>query len=75
MQLRVCKLEKFAPKVGKFCNKGFGFVRLNGRLEMATWFLLQSSKDMFICISACVCEESWGSWYCNKGGVRMLFGG
>ena len=37
VQLRACKLEKFAPKVGGFCNKGFGFVRLNGRLEVAAW--------------------------------------
>ena len=60
VQLKVCKLEKFAPKVDGFCNKGFGFVRLNGQLKVAAWFLLQSSKDMFTCISACVCKEPWG---------------
>ena len=60
MQLRVCKLKKFAPKVGGFCTKRFGFVCLTRRLKVAAWFLLQSGMYMFTCISACVCEEPWG---------------
>ena len=60
VQLRVCKLKKFPPKWADFVIKVFGFVRLNGRLEMVAWFLLQSSKEMFTCISVCVCEGSWG---------------
>ena len=49
VQSRVCKLENLPPKWADFGIKGFGFVRLNGRLEVAAWFLLQFSKDIFTC--------------------------